>query len=83
MSTSTKKQPEAVIPTEEVKKENTKGEKRTHGRTNKGPNATIEKDDRKNKTGQNRKDPNARRTEGTYIKKAALDNGENPASEEE
>ncbi|KAL4463398.1 hypothetical protein ABPG72_011610 [Tetrahymena utriculariae] len=84
MSTNTKKQqPEQVIPTEEVKKENTKGEKRTHGRTNKGTNATVEKDDRQNKTGLKKKDQNARRNEGTYIKKAALDNGELPPSDEE
>ncbi|EAR82031.2 hypothetical protein TTHERM_01345770 (macronuclear) [Tetrahymena thermophila SB210] len=84
MSTNTKKQqPEQIIPTEEVKKENTKGEKRTHGRTNKGTNATVEKDDRQNKTGLKKRDQNARRNEGTYIKKAALDNGELPPSDEE
>lgn len=71
MSTNNKKTPEPVIPTEEVKKENTKVEKGNHARTNKGSGATEKKDDRKNKTGQKPRDPNAKRTEGTYIKKAA------------
>lgn len=40
------KQPEPIIPTEEVKKEDTKGDKRGHGRTNKGPNSAPVKTDR-------------------------------------
>lgn len=57
------KQPEAVIPTDEIKKEDTKGDKRGHGRTNKGPNAVEEKTDRKNISGQKRVTPNVKRNE--------------------
>lgn len=45
------KNPEAVIPVDEVKKEDTKGDKRGHGKSNKGPNSQPEKTDRKDQPG--------------------------------
>jgi len=83
MSTKPSKTPEPVIPVDEVKKDDTKGEKRGSGKTHKGPNALAEKDDRKNKSIVKRVTPSAKRTEGTYIRKDAPAEGEAAIPEEE
>jgi hypothetical protein len=83
MSTKPNKTPEPVIPVDEVKKDDTKGEKRGHGKTNKGPNSVPEKDDRKNLSLKKRVTPSAKRTEGTYIRKDAPAEGDAAVPEEE